>query len=154
LWLADSLTGPWTHGTQKNVSGKTPDGQTWRDRFWAESVINFRCQKGNKFHTESVISDVGKLLPEIWQNLLTFYANRLTIEIKRNLLSEFDGKSVMETEQDLRCHWILPRLPLGTVHWCPFLVFKNLSRSLYNWNLSKLRHVIIISITIIYAYTY
>jgi len=33
--------------------------------FLAESVINFRCQKGNKFHTESVIfDDVSKLLLE------------------------------------------------------------------------------------------
>jgi len=43
-----------------------PDSQTWKDRFWTESVINFKCLKGNKFHTEAVISDdVSKLLLEI-----------------------------------------------------------------------------------------
>jgi len=71
-----------------------PDSQTWKDRFWAESVINFRCQEDNKFHIESVISDdiVDKLLLEIWQNLLIFYASGLAIEIKQNFLSQFDGR--------------------------------------------------------------
>jgi len=59
-----------------------PDSQIWRDRFWPVSVINFRCQKGNNFHTESVISNnVGKLLLEIWQNLLTFYISKLMIRL-------------------------------------------------------------------------
>jgi len=26
----------------------SPDSQIWKIRFWAESVISFRCQKGNK----------------------------------------------------------------------------------------------------------
>lgn len=58
-----------------------PDSQSCRDRFWAEHITNFCWQKGNKFHTESVISDdVGKLLSQMWQSLLTCYASRLVAE--------------------------------------------------------------------------
>jgi len=61
-----------------------PDSQTWKDRFWAESVINFRCQKGNKFHRICNIWWCQQIAAR--QNLLTFYASRLAIEIKQNLL--------------------------------------------------------------------
>jgi len=36
------------------------------------------------------------------EDLLTFYASRLAIKIKQNLLSESDGRLVAETEHDLR----------------------------------------------------
>jgi len=106
--------------------------QIWRDRFWAELAIKFWCQKDNKFHTKSVISDnVGKLLLEIWQNVCwTFYASILMSEIKQNMLMELDSRLAAEIEQALRCYRIFARLPLGSVRWYLFLVCK-LYRALY-----------------------
>jgi len=40
----------------------------------------------------------------------TFCASISMSEIKQNLLIEPDGRLAAETEQDLRCHWILARL--------------------------------------------
>jgi len=106
------------------------NSQTWKDRFWAESVINFRCQKGNKFYTESIISDdVGKSLLEIWQNLLI--GNRNQTESVVRLWWQTGGRNRAESVLSL-----LPRLPLGSIYWYPFLVFK-ICRG-YNWNLSIL----------------